>query len=93
MEPLSIRRNLPGSFRLRSAQPLMNTMSTKDNPIPDGIEDECLLDPILELLDQLLWSYYGGRGLTDSERKESSTNASSQLHYLLWYGRKCFPES
>ncbi|CAJ1941045.1 unnamed protein product [Cylindrotheca closterium] len=80
-------------FRMQSAQPLMNAMPSKDNPIPDGIEDESLLDPILELLDQLLWSYYEDRVLTDCESKESSTNSASQLHYLLRYGIKCFPES
>ncbi|KAL3929223.1 MAG: hypothetical protein SGBAC_012307 [Bacillariaceae sp.] len=80
-------------FRMQSAQPLINAMPTKDNRNPDGIEDASLLDPILELVDQLLWSYYEDRVLTDCESKESSTNASSQLHHLLRYGRKCFSES
>jgi len=80
-------------LRMQSAQPLMNALPTEQNPIPEGIEDESLLDPILELVDQLLWYYFEDRVLTDCESKESSANSSSQLHYLLKYGQKCFPES
>ncbi|KAL3928051.1 MAG: hypothetical protein SGBAC_012815, partial [Bacillariaceae sp.] len=80
-------------FRMQSAQPLMNAMPTKENPHPDGVEDKSLLDPILELVDQLLWCYYEDRVLTDCESKETSTNASSQLHHLITHGRECFSEA
>ena len=80
-------------FRIQSIQPLINALPTKDNPVPEGIEDESLLDPVLELVYQLLWPYYEDRVLTDCENKELSTNAASQLHYFLLHGENCFPES
>ncbi|KAL3933837.1 MAG: hypothetical protein SGBAC_010226 [Bacillariaceae sp.] len=65
-------------FRIQSAQPLMNVISSKESPNPDDVEAESRhqLHPILELVDQLL-CFYDDDGVIPWR------------HRLIRYGQLC----